>query len=260
VKDFTKVLQSQIPTLVSDFVIVSCGLGTNSAALLVECVKRGIRIDMIIFADTGAEKPHTYEYLPYLSNWLVSKGYPAIQVVKDPTTTLEQDCFDRNALPSIAYGPYKSCSQRFKIAPQNKLVNNSVIVGGRLVKLIGYDADESHRASKTYNDKYTRIYPLIEWGMGREECIQTIKDSGLVQPGKSACYFCPNSQISKIKWLEQFQPELLEKALKMEEQADLTKVAGLGRNFSWKSVKQQEDFLMNHFVPDMPCDCYEGAA
>lgn len=255
---FNKILQNQISTLVSDFVISSYGGGTNSTALLIECVKRGIRIDMILFADTGAEKPHTYKYVEYFSKWLVSKGYPAIQVVQ-ASKSLEQDCFDRKALPSIAYGT-KSCSQRFKIAPQDKLVNNSSIVGGRLVKLIGYDADEPHRASKTYNDKYTRIYPLIDWNMGRDECIQTIEDAGLVLPGKSACYFCPNSKISEIKWLEQFHPELLEKALEMEAQADLTSIVGLGRKFSWKSVKQQEDFLMNHFVPDMPCDCYEGTA
>lgn len=126
----TKIQAVEIPTLVSDFVISSYGGGTNSTALLIECVKRGIRIDMILFADTGAEKPHTYEYVEYFSKWLVSKGYPAIQTVRDAKTTLEADCFDRKALPSVVYGRGNSCSQRFKIQPQDKLVNNSVIVGG----------------------------------------------------------------------------------------------------------------------------------
>lgn len=255
---FNKILQTQIPTLISDYVIVSYGGGTNSTALLIECVKRGIRVDMILFADTGAEKPHTYSYVDYFSKWLASKGYPAVRVVKDPTTTLEQDCFDRKALPSIAYGPFKSCSQRFKIAPQDKLVNNSVIVGGRLVKLIGFDADEPQRANKTYNDKYTRMYPLIDWDMGRDECIRTIQNAGLVLPGKSACYFCPNSKVAEIKWLEHFHPDLLQKALVMESQADLKDIVGLGRKVSWKSIYQQQDAFMDHFVPDMPCDCYEG--
>lgn len=256
---FNKILQGVIPTLVSDFVISSYGGGTNSTALLIECVKRGIRIDMILFADTGGEKPHTYAYVEYFSKWLVSKGYPAIQIVKAPTKSLEQDCLDRKALPSVAYG-FKTCSQRFKIQPQDKLVNNSVIVGGRLVKLIGYDADEPQRASKTYEDKYTRIYPLIDWDMGRDECIESIKNEGLVLPGKSACYFCPNSKVSEIKWLEKTHPELLQKALEMEAQAELTDIAGLGRNFSWKSIHQQQDAFMDHFVPDVSCDCYDGGA
>ena len=128
---FAKIQAVEIPTLVSDFVISSYGGGTNSTSLLIECVKRGIRIDMILFADTGGEKPHTYAYVEYFSKWLVSKGYPAIQIVKAPTKSLEQDCLDRKALPSVAYG-FKTCSQRFKIQPQDKLVNNSVIVGGDL--------------------------------------------------------------------------------------------------------------------------------
>ncbi|OTG65816.1 hypothetical protein B9T28_06345 [Acinetobacter silvestris] len=254
---FGKILQSSIPTLVSDFVISSYGGGTNSTALLIECVKRGIRIDMILFADTGGEKPHTYLYLEYFSKWLVSKGYPAIRVVKAPIKSLEQDCLDRKALPSVAYG-FKTCSQRFKVQPQDKLLNNSFIVTARLVKLIGFDADEPQRANKTYDDKYTRMYPLIDWNMGRDECIQSIENEGLALPGKSACYFCPNSKISEIKWLEQVHPDLLQKALAMEAQADLTEIKGLGRNFSWKSIYQQQDAFMNHFVPDTPCDCYEG--
>lgn len=246
--------------LPSDYVVMSCGMGTNTAAMVVECVKRGIHINEFLFADTGGEKPHTYDYIPYLTSYLDANGYPQIRVVRNETTTLEQDCFDRKALPSIAYGPFKSCSDHFKIRPQDKHINSQIFVAGRIVKLIGFDADEPQRASKTYTDKFTRIYPLIEWGFGRDECIQLIKEAGLILPGKSACYFCPNSQPSEIKWLEKYHPELLAKALKMEDRADLTDIAGLGRKFSWRSVVQQQDAFMDHFMPDTPCGCYDGGA
>jgi len=39
------------------------GLGVASTAMLVEFVHRGIRPDLILFADTGGEKPGTYQYL-----------------------------------------------------------------------------------------------------------------------------------------------------------------------------------------------------
>lgn len=245
--------------LPSDFVIASYGGGTNSTAYLIECVKRGIRVDLILFADTGGEKPHTYDYVPYFSKWLESKGYPAIKTVKAPNVTLEEDCLKRNALPSIVYGR-KTCSQRFKIQPQDKFVNNEIIVGGRLVKLIGFDADEPQRAAKDYEDKYTRIYPLIEWNMGRDECIQSIEDAGLVLPGKSACFFCPNSRMHEIKWLEKHHPDLLQRALKMEGGAYLTSAAGLNRNYSWANAVAQEDAFMDHFesMQDMPCECADG--
>ncbi len=182
---------------------------------------------------------------------------PAIKTVK-ANITLEQDCLNRHALPSLAYG-FKSCSQRFKIQPQDKFINNQFLVTDRIVKMIGFDADEPQRASATFEDKFTRIYPLIEWDMGRDECIQSIKNTGLALPGKSACYFCPNSKVHEIKWLEQNHPDLLERALAIEAQADLSNIKGLGRNFSWDSVFRQQDAFMSDFnAIEIPCGCYEG--
>lgn len=43
--------------------IVSFGGGTNSAALLVGLYQHNISVDLILFADTGAEQPHTYCFL-----------------------------------------------------------------------------------------------------------------------------------------------------------------------------------------------------
>ena len=43
--------------------IVSFGGGTNSAALLIGLYKHKIPIDLITFADTGAEHPHTYQFI-----------------------------------------------------------------------------------------------------------------------------------------------------------------------------------------------------
>ena len=260
-----KIFTEQKLILETDFVICSFGGGTNSTALLIECVNRGIKIDLILFADTGGERPFTYHHVYWMSQWLITKGYPSIITVKAPNVTLEQDCLNRNALPSVAYG-FKTCSQRFKIQPQDKAINQNPHArqalkdGHRLVKLIGFDADEPYRANKEYNDKFTRIYPLIEWDMGRAECIQSIKNEGLVLPGKSSCFFCPNSKPSEIKWLEQTHPDLMHRALTMEQQADLKEIKGLGRNFSWKSIYQQQDAFMDHFVPDMPCECYDGGA
>ena len=46
-----------------DVLAVSFGGGTNSTAMLCGFRERGIKPDLIIFADTGAEMPHTYEQI-----------------------------------------------------------------------------------------------------------------------------------------------------------------------------------------------------
>ena len=47
--------------------IVSFGGGTNSAALLIGLYKHKIPIDLITFADTGAEHPHTYQFIEIMA-------------------------------------------------------------------------------------------------------------------------------------------------------------------------------------------------
>ena len=108
--------------------IVANGGGTNTAAMLIEMWKRGIIPDLNLFADTGAERPEIYWYLIMFSLWLVARGMPPTTTVKKvdlhgEVMTLERNCLEQKMLPSLAYG-FKSCSQKFKIAPQDKYCNH----------------------------------------------------------------------------------------------------------------------------------------
>lgn len=251
--------------------LVCYGGGTNSTALLIECMKRGIKVDLVLFADTGGEKPQTYNYVSIFNEWLINNGMPGITTVQavnkaGEKITLEESLIKLCTLPSVAYG-FKTCSQRFKIAPQDKFLNNHPAVldhwkaGGKVTKLIGYDAGESHRTKKDHtDDKYDFDYPLVRWGMGREECVKTITDAGLCLPGKSSCYFCPNSRPSEIKQLSVVYPELMERALAMEANANLTHIKGLGRSYAWKDLVSNDDMFKDQyqFTPEMSCDCYDG--
>src|SRR5215216_2891692 len=62
--------------------VVALGLGRDSTALLVLLYELGIRPDLILFADTGGEKPETYAYVSVLNAWLVRVGFPLITVVR----------------------------------------------------------------------------------------------------------------------------------------------------------------------------------
>ena len=253
-------------------IVVAYGAGTNSTALLIGMRERGIRPALTIFSDTGGEKPHTYEHLRRVSEWCVSVGFPEIVMVKRHTTvsrferigtytTLEEDCRAKNMLPSIAYG-FKGCSHKYKREPQDKFCNSHPgcqaewAAGRKVVKYIGYDADETRRAKIESDEKYEYQYPLIEWGWGREECEAAIVRAGLPLPGKSSCFFCPSSKKPEIIDLKERYPDLLERALAMEAAAQLTSVKGLGRSFNWKEFldgKQQSDLA----TPDIPCECYD---
>ena len=245
-------------------ITVSYGGGTNSTALLVGLKERGIRPDCITFADTGGEKPHTYDYLSIMSSWCADNDFPEIVTVRNGGAgeTLEDNCLRRKALPSIAYG-FKTCSQRWKLQPQEKYFNNLAEAksvwssGDKIVRAVGFDADEPQRAREYQDDKYENRYYLIDWDWGRQECIDAIKRVGLPLPGKSACFFCPSSKPSEIKWLALQHPELMDRAIAIESGAELTQVAGLGRSFRWQDVIATDDMFPESFI-DQACGCYDG--
>lgn len=254
--------------------IVSYGGGTNSTAMLIECANRGIEVDLILFADTGGEKPHTYNYIKIFSEWLVAHGLPEIITVKKGGNreTLEEACLRKSVLPSIAYG-WKTCSSEFKIGPQVVYLNNwspAREVWARkekIIRVIGFDADEPQRADAVIPDdqakKYDNWYPLIEWDMGRDECIETIEKAGLCLPGKSSCFFCPSIRPTDIKKLAYVYPELMDRAIEMERRAGEMRpgaTKGLGRSFAWVDVIATDDMFSDDFAmsPELLCGCYDG--
>lgn len=244
-------------------IVVSYGAGTNSTAMLVEMVKRGEKVDLILFADTGGERPETYNYAKMFSLWLQERGYPKItEIVKGGLQeTLEQDCWRRKALPSVAYG-FKTCSQKYKGQPQDKFINNwqpSIDLwkqGGKITKCLGFDAGEPERAKFLSDKKYIWRYPLLEYDMDREACLNTIKAAGLPLPGKSSCFFCPNSKPHEILSLS---CELKARSVAMEDNSMLTTLKGLGRKWRWKDLlasdKNQLKMFENNY--DMPCECLD---
>lgn len=196
--------------------VVSFGGGTNSTAMIIGMYLHKIPIDLILFADTGGEQPHTYEFIETFNGWLEKHGLPKITSVqyhdKDGNRlTLEQECINSGTLPSIAYG-FKRCSLKHKIGTQEKFCNNYQpckdvwTSGQRVHKFIGYDAGETRRIQHAapideVDKKYEKHYPLYEWGWTREECVRVIERAGLPKPGKSSCFFCPSMKKKEIQAL-----------------------------------------------------------
>lgn len=128
---------------------VAWGAGVDSTAMLVRMVKIGLRPSLITFADTGAERPDTYAFIPIFSAWLVSKGFPkpvvcryepqpatskryrdaVVKAAKDLKISLTDievkrlsgiygNMIANDTLPSIAFRRNKSCSVKYKLQAQ----------------------------------------------------------------------------------------------------------------------------------------------
>lgn len=257
------------PTPLADIswpVVVSYGGGDNSRAMLIEMVRREVRPDLILFADTGGEMPETYDNNAQFSAWLLAQGWPEITVVSDGRRTLEEECLEANTMPSLVFG-FRSCSDKYKVRPQNRYVvgwqpaREAWAAGARVVKLIGYHAGEPWRV-KDYNDaRFVVEYPLVRWGWNSAKCIEVVRAAGF-PPGKSACFFCPARRKHEVIDMARRKPELFARCVKMEQNATAATTAkGLGRNWSWEALvaaDSQQQRLFDDLPDEVPCGCFDG--
>jgi len=227
---------------------VAYGMGVDSTAILVEFARRRIRPDVILFADTGAEKPETYAYANVIARLCKDMGWTPPMRVAYPGPSrgenagkihdLYEDCVVKGMLPSIAYPDVggalgrpgggggslkKGCSLKWKKEPQEKWARENHRpsweawdAGKKVIKVIGYDAAEVSRSTIPDDDRYSYWYPLREWGWTRERCKHEIKRYGMPVPLKSACFFCSAAQTHEITWLVREHPDLADQIVTME--------------------------------------------
>lgn len=217
---------------------ISMGAGVQTTAMLILVAQGKVHADAVIFADTGAEHPETYDYIEkYHKPLCEALGMPWLTVrmhkkVKERGTgniiyanSLEEVITARHRVPSIKN---RWCTDYAKITPM-KLAIRGLQGEGKLEKpatmLIGISTDEKHRAIKPdgtlkqpHVSEYRNAYPLIDLGISRQDCHKIIKDYGWADPIKSGCYFCPFQGPKDWANLYHSNPELFWHSVELEEE------------------------------------------
>ena len=217
---------------------LSFGAGVQTTTMLILVGKGEIETDAVIFADTGAEHPETYEYIEKYDKPLCEKiGIPFMTVrmhrkitnvdtgQQEYADSLREVIIRRRRVPSVNM---RWCTEYAKITPI-KLALRGMQKEGSFVKpataLIGISIDEKHRAfnpdgswKQPHHSEYKNAYPLIEKGISRDDCHRIIKDYGWPDPVKSGCYFCPFQGPREWVSLYHNHPDLFWDAVALEEQ------------------------------------------
>lgn len=190
-------------------VFLSLGAGVQSSTMALMAAKKelGYTPDCAIFADTQWEPSYVYEWLDYLETQL---PFPLYRVsagsLRDAVLTP-----NRGFIPIPAYTDQglgrRQCTREYKIEPINRLKRQLLgysrgerAEGVQCLTLIGISTDEASRMRSSKEPWNKNIYPLIELGMSRADCLQWLKRNGYPIPPKSACIGCPFR--SNDTWLE----------------------------------------------------------
>ena len=93
-------------------VIAAWGAGVDSTAMIVELAERGEAVDMVLFADLGAEKSETYAFIPLFRAWMAERGI-ASEIVRyqprnfkhwPPYAGIAENMLTNATLPSVVFG------------------------------------------------------------------------------------------------------------------------------------------------------------
>ena len=247
--------------------VLCYGVGVDSTALLVELESRGEAPDLVLTADTGAEKTETYAFQEIMRRWMAERSI-AYEVVRyeakrfknwPPYRDLTESLLTNGCLPSIAFGRH-SCSLKYKAAPQEAFIKvwqpaiEAWVQGKKVIRYIGYDASprdgQRYAHAKTIDDPlFDNRYPLREWGWHRTDCANRIIEAGLPVPPKSSCVFCTAMKPDEVRNLS---TEWLRTIVLIEARAAprLKTVEGLWRKSTRTRPGRMTDFIRDEGLLD----------
>jgi hypothetical protein len=161
-----------------------------------------------IFADTGAEPRHVYDWLDWLETQL---PFPVHRVIKDRGLLVNiRESIEGGRLAGAPFYTEsdagregrlrRQCTSEFKIQPIERFIRREMLGlahGERAPKepqvtqWIGISWEEIQRMKTARNTFSVHRWPLIDLKMTRDHCLRWMREHGYPEPKKSSCTFCP---------------------------------------------------------------------
>lgn len=208
--------------------IISLGAGVQSStmALMSACGELP-PVDAAIFADTQGEPQEVYDWLDYLMPLLpfpvhiVSNGNlrdDFLKALKDPDGRCGQPPFMVwNHQKNKGARLWRKCTQEYKLQPIRRKTRE-IADGGTVKQWIGITTDEAHRMKPSGVKYIENIFPLVDRRMSRDDCLQWMKKNGFDRPPKSACYYCPYINNSRLRDMKLNQQDEWQKLVWLDEE------------------------------------------
>jgi hypothetical protein len=204
--------------------LLSLGAGVQSlTVLLLACEGQIPKFDHALFADTGWEPRAVHDQLAKATEVAARAGIP-VRIVSGGN--IRRDALDATSrfvtMPLHVRNPdgskgmaRRQCTGEYKIKPLKAAARIllgyphpvRVPAGVYAEQAIGISVDEFHRA-KDSDVRYLRnVFPLLDLGMSRDDCIAYLRENGFGETVKSACVGCPYSGNARLRWIRDTDPD-----------------------------------------------------
>lgn len=225
--------------------IISLGAGVQSSTMALMAAHGEITPmpDAAIFADTQAEPKAVYEWLDWLEKQLpfpvyrVTKGNLWTESIRPRVSKKNGKTYFKFYAPTYTLMPNgdkgmlpRKCTTDFKLVPIYQFLRKYAQVprGCKTVMVrswIGISTDEASRMKPSKEPWAENVFPLIEHGISRRDCLIWMSAKGYPTPGKSACIFCPYHNDAMWQDMKANQPQEFAKAVQFERDLEVKTTA-----------------------------------
>ncbi|MET0653693.1 MAG: hypothetical protein ABWY63_14375 [Hyphomicrobiaceae bacterium] len=213
--------------------VISLGAGVQSTTLALMAAQGEITPmpDCAIFADTGAEPSHIYDYLDWLESVLPFPVY-RVQWQHGLTRNIEGSVKGGRfagapffaMTPSGAAPLRRQCTREFKIQPIVRKVRDLVGIKPRspgprhvvVEQWLGISLDEMVRMKYSGTRWIEHRFPLIERQMRRRDCLKWMAEHGYPEPRRSACVYCPYHSNDEWRSIRDNDPAGWQEAIRID--------------------------------------------
>ena len=202
--------------------ILSFSGGKDSTFLLLELIRRGYRLDEVVFFDTGWEFPVMYKHIELCKKTCEARGIKFVTL--HPEKPFDYLMFDH--VTKSGKRGYSWCGGNCRWGTTYKMqaLSKYFAENDGAVQYIGIAADETARLEKE-RDKHTR-FPLAEWGITEAECLKGCYEAGFDWGGmyehldRLSCKFCKNKNLKELRNIRKHYPEVWEELKDYQRRTD----------------------------------------
>lgn len=192
--------------------------GKDSTAMLLKMMELGMKIDEIIFLDTGVEFPQMYEHIKKVEKY-IGRDITVLKSDKSYEYYMFEHVKTRGknkGQKGYSWADFRNrwCTQLLKKQVIKKYLKK--YKGYDVVEYHGIAVDEVKRLENKNKEKTVR-YPLAEWNMTEKDALEYCYSKGFdwgglyEQFGRVSCWCCPLKSLKELRVLYKDYPQLWEK-------------------------------------------------
>ena len=192
-------------------IIVSFSGGKDSTWMLLEMIRRGEKIDEVVYFDSGWEFPQMIDHVEKIKKIVKEKRIEFTTL--EPLMPFDYYMFDipkKDGRKGYSWCGY--AGGRWGTRKKIDRINSYLRSQPNHIQCVGIAVDETERIEREKNPK--KRFPLVEWNITEEECLQGCYSLGYDWGGlyedldRVSCKFCAFKNIGELRNIYTKMPEI----------------------------------------------------